>query len=252
MRAESGSGWDDTMSNYSSIFGITCSPTTVSKPCHKLDNTSCEAVANYGIAVNYSALLFSVNIRDETKLPALSITILIKNIDRLASRSLDEVLQLLDGRLLHRIVQPSVAPQRGERGEPGELVVRRVAVIVVAAVRRPHIVGNGHAVGVEATKGPSRGQHSGDDVRCALAVVVESLARDLLLRRPGALAELLDQRDRVGHGVGRRLVVEFALVLVRVELATHDVHGVPVVFQHRLSVVSAPVEVPLRELLHVP
>ncbi len=74
-------------------------------------------------------------------------------------------------------------------------VVRRVAVVVGAAVRGPHVLRDGHAVlVVSADHVASRG-HPGDDEGRAAAEVVESDPNPLLILTPGPDVELRTNTD---------------------------------------------------------
>lgn len=130
-------------------------------------------------------------------------------------------------------------------------IVRRVAVVVGAAVRGPDVFGDGHAVLVVSTDHVAPGGHSGHDVGRAAAEVVEAEPDPLLVLAPGPDVELAYLWDHVGQGVGGGAVVRGGLVLVWVQVASLVQDHVRVVIQDCLAVLELHVEVAGGEGLHV-
>lgn len=159
-------------------------------------------------------------------------------------------LQVLDPHFRHLAVQ-AVHGHGSKRRQEIPDIVRRVYVVVGAAVGRPQLVGDAHTVLVISTDGVARRGHPGDDVGPAKAEVVEADADPLYMLPPGPDVELPYHRDHVGEGVGGGAVFNGRLVLVGIQLTSFILHHIRVVVQHRLSVFKALVQVTGGEGHHV-
>lgn len=162
-----------------------------------------------------------------------------------------EHLQLLYGHLVNAVALLGVFGQGRVGREADADVVRRVAVVLGAAVGRPHIFGDGHAVLVVASDPVSPGGDAGDDECDAAAEVVEAHPDPLLVLAPRPDVELPDLWDDVGERVGGGPVVRGGLVLVGIQVASLVKDHVGVVVQNRLAVLELHVQVAGGEGKHV-
>ena len=159
--------------------------------------------------------------------------------------------QVLDPHFWHFAVQ-AVLAYDCERWKEISDVVRSIYVVVGAAVGRPHLFGDAHAVLVVPTDGVARRGHPGNDVGFTQAEVVEAYSDPLYVPAPAIDFKIPYQRDHVGEGVGGGPVFDSGLVLVRIQLTSYILDHIGVVIQHRLAVFKGLVQVTGREGHHVP
>lgn len=160
-------------------------------------------------------------------------------------------LKFLDRHLLNAVALFGILGNGRVGWEEDADIVRCFAVVVGAAVSRPHVFRDGQAVLVVPTDHAASGGHSSDDEGLAAAGVIEADSDPLLILTPRPDVELLYLWDHIGQGVCGGAVFWGGLVLVWVQLTSLIQDHIRVVIQDCLAVLKLHVQVASGEGQHV-